>query len=192
MNPCTDCPENTPTPKVNKALFLDLDHTIVRPLEGRTFPKDADDWQFLPGMPQAVFPFIEAGFCIIIISNQGGIEAGHHTEEEVETKLQAVLNNVLTLYALQADDFSPADVPDLYSRAGFFYCPTNDKANPDRKPNPGMIHRAAEKHGIDLENSFFVGDMDSDQQAAQAAGVGKYFHVDRFLQLQHFSPNAKR
>jgi D-glycero-D-manno-heptose 1,7-bisphosphate phosphatase len=48
------------------------------------------------------------------------------------------------------------------------------------KPNPGMIHHAADKHGIDLKQSIMVGDMDSDEGAAQKAGV-KFVHADLFF-----------
>jgi D-glycero-D-manno-heptose 1,7-bisphosphate phosphatase len=46
----------------------------------------------------------------------------------------------------------------------------------DRKPNPGMLLRAADLYTIDLENSIMVGDKDTDMQAAKNAGVGVRCH----------------
>jgi D-glycero-D-manno-heptose 1,7-bisphosphate phosphatase len=46
----------------------------------------------------------------------------------------------------------------------------------DRKPNPGMLLRAAETHGVDLSQSIMIGDKDSDMQAALNAGVGVRCH----------------
>ena len=60
-----------------------------------------------------------------------------------------------------------------------FYCPFHKdglgeyrKDSEDRKPNPGMILKAASKHGVDLESSVLIGDKASDIEAGQRAGVG--------------------
>lgn len=58
-------------------------------------------------------------------------------------------------------------------------CPkrsSSKKDSFDRKPNPGMLLRAAEKHGINMKRSIMIGDKDSDMQAARNAGVGIRCH----------------
>jgi D-glycero-D-manno-heptose 1,7-bisphosphate phosphatase len=51
------------------------------------------------------------------------------------------------------------------------YEASDDLANPRRKPNPGMLVEAAEKHNVDLGKSLMIGDMDTDREAARRAGV---------------------
>lgn len=222
MSNCKDC-GGTPAPKVNKALFFDLDHTLVRPKLQRvtmkipkvtdrpgikvvadfqrekvpaknigeleyietesgglnlevgwqyrpTFPKNGEDWEFLPGVLDAIGPFLDAGYLFVIITNQGGIEAGFHTAEEVEEKLSTIL------FAMSASLGSK-----MLEQAAYFYCPSL-KEHPDRKPNPGMINRAADKLGIDVYQSVFVGDMRSDWEAATAAWVGRFYYISEFLE----------
>ncbi len=59
-----------------------------------------------------------------------------------------------------------------------FYCTHLSSENcPCRKPAPGMILQAAEKHSLTLSECVFFGDSDTDEQASQAAGVGRFFRV---------------
>lgn len=59
-----------------------------------------------------------------------------------------------------------------------FYCTHLASENCScRKPAPGMILAAAEKHNIDLSQSLFFGDSDTDELAAQAAGVGRFVRI---------------
>jgi D-glycero-D-manno-heptose 1,7-bisphosphate phosphatase len=230
MEPCTDC-GNTPKPE-KRALFLDLDWTLIRPslhnmkatipdsipAKNRRIhaesiiklPKDSTDinyyenssptpnsievgfmyrpvfsatphqWEFVPGMLEAIKPFLKEGFMIVLISNQGGIQQGFQTEEEIEQKLSNILYSVY--YRVLENDFEL----ELYPNAlAYFYCPYF-KEHPDRKPNPGMILRAAAKHNINLKKSFFVGDMKSDEEAARHAEIPNFFYVDTFLKLSPF------
>lgn len=159
-----------------KALFLDLDHTLIRPLEGRTFPKDKYDWEFVPGMIERVTPYVADGQKVILITNQGGVEAGFQTEAEVKHKLGFVLSDLI--WNIGNIDKVPYEL--RHKQVAYYYCTTNNKSHPDRKPNPGMILTAAKEHDIELASSLFVGDMDTDREAAEAAGV-PYCHVADFL-----------
>jgi histidinol-phosphate phosphatase family protein len=214
-----------PTSQLMKALFLDLDWTVIRPkITERTvmvlssltpnerkaeafkviklpkfadeveyfeqsvprgfvlaglkyrnrFPTDCRDWELMPGILPAIERHWAAGDMLIIITNQGGIEAKYHTQAEVEYKLFEVIAALVK--ALSQDWPMLRD----YERTAFFLCPTNDPTHSDRKPNPGMLFKAERKHDIDLSASLFVGDMETDQQAAEAAGV-KYIDVKDFI-----------
>ena len=74
-----------------------------------------------------------------------------------------------------------------------YYCPHHPEAGLDRwrlncecrKPHPGMILAAAERYDISLAASVMVGDSASDQQAAQAAGVGAYVMVEEAMAEKH-------
>ena len=158
-----------------KALLLDLDHTLICPLENRVFPKDKDDWQFITGVPERVAGYLDKGYKIIIITNQGGIEAGFHTEADVREKLREVQECL-------AESCDMTQFVEDFQMMDFYYCTTNDKESAFRKPNPGMILLAAKEHDLELADCLFVGDMDTDQQAAQAAGV-PFMWVKDFLAI---------
>ena len=59
-----------------------------------------------------------------------------------------------------------------------FICTADDEAHPDRKPNPGMLRTAAQKHHLDLAKSWMIGDRESDVQTGQNAGVAATVLVD--------------
>jgi D-glycero-D-manno-heptose 1,7-bisphosphate phosphatase len=187
MNPCINCPQAPefagPT-EPTSAVFIDLDWTLIKTKSEATFPKHLDDWELMPGMIDALRPFWKAGFKILVISNQGGIEAGHHTEEEIEGKLFKVLTEVFNrlVYGQPTAVHDSINPNEYAGRIDYFYCPSF-KAHPDRKPEPGLIFRAAEKHGIDLKRSLFVGDMESGFQASVNAGIFFFCYTADFLAL---------
>jgi histidinol-phosphate phosphatase family protein len=105
------------------------------------------------------------GYLTILISNQQGVGKGVMSQADLDgvtEKLRAVI---------ELDDV--------------FYC-THRSAErcPCRKPAPGMILQAAQKHAIDLERSVFFGDSDTDEQAARAAGVGRFIRISPSAQLE--------
>jgi len=146
---------------MNKAIFLDLDHTLIHPLEGRLFPADKNDWEF----KQETIDYLQNltnldSYSIFIVSNQGGIELGYSTEEETDEKLSsiAIKMHELGLPLIQAT-----------------YCPTMEGYN--RKPNPGAAFELASEFQLDLSNSIMVGDLITDEQFAKNAGIGTYVDV---------------
>lgn len=138
------------------------------------FPQDATDWELMPGIISAIARHWAAGDMLIIITNQGGIEAGFHTQAAVEFKLYEVFVALVT--ELTSGKYRPAD----FARCEHYLCTSNDPTHAERKPNPGMILKAAMRHEIDLKKSLFVGDLPTDQRAAEAAGV-KYVDVKDFI-----------
>ncbi|MGH7192469.1 MAG: HAD-IIIA family hydrolase, partial [Candidatus Saccharimonadales bacterium] len=106
----------------------------------------------------------DKGYKIIAVTNQAGIELGYTTHEKVKRVL-ADLDHKLG-YVFDEMLYAPGGIK---------------KPDEWRKPNPGMIHHAAEKHGIDLPNSIMVGDKDTDEEAAKRAGIGEYFHAKDFF-----------
>lgn len=153
----------------NKALFMDLDHTVVRPKHGAKFPKDIHDWEFIPGVLDKMKRFNELGYLILIVSNQGGIELGYTTIPEFTGKMFDIM--------VAANSY---DV----TINNYMYCISNDKADHMRKPNPGMAEILATMNNIDLENSIMVGDMDTDEGFAKNAGIGEFYYIDKFLRLE--------
>ncbi len=79
-----------------------------------------------------------------------------------------------------------------------FFCPSHPeygigpykKDSFDRKPNPGMLLRAAEKYRISMQNSIIIGDKDTDMQAEERAGVGILCCYDMLAQVAGQMPGA--
>jgi D-glycero-D-manno-heptose 1,7-bisphosphate phosphatase len=150
----------------NRALFLDRDGVINHHL-GYTFT--VDNFVFIDGIFEFCHAALQAGYLLIVVTNQAGIGRGYFTEQDFLT---------LTEWMLGRFEEKGLKITDV------FYCPYHPefgvgkykKDSFDRKPNPGMLLRAAEKHGLDLEHSIMIGDKDSDMQAASKAGVGVRWH----------------
>ena len=142
------------------AVFLDKDGTLI---ENHPYNVDPSLIRLARGAAEAVVRLHAAGYPLLVISNQSGVARGMFGEEAlvaVEEKLRSLLSDV--------------GVP----LAGFYYCPHHPEGIIPayaidctcRKPGPGMILRAAEDHAIDLERSWFVGDILDDVEAGRLAG----------------------
>lgn len=148
-----------------KGLFLDMDHTVIKPKSGETFPKDKDDWEFIPGALDTIKLFVKQGYLPILVTNQGGIGT-YQTEEEVISKLETITK--------QMEDF--LDIPDV----PYYYSKTRNPDDPMRKPNTGMQEAASKDHNVDPAQSVMVGDMQSDLDFANNAGIPKFIWAKDF------------
>lgn len=153
-----------------KAIFLDMDHTVIRPKSGARFPKDKDDWEFIPGVADAIKGFVKNGYMPIIVTNQGGIQAGFQTEPETIEKLEDVTKQLAKFLNI--------------SKVPYYYSKTTDKKDPMRKPNKGMAVQALGDHGLDLSQSIMVGDMESDREFAVNSEISKFIWAHDLLK-QH-------
>ncbi|MEY2504627.1 MAG: D-glycero-D-manno-heptose 1,7-bisphosphate phosphatase [Verrucomicrobiota bacterium] len=134
------------------AIFLDRDGTLMRDVDYCGNPGDVE---IFPQVPGALRRLKEAGYKLVIVTNQSGIGRGYFTEadyEAVEVEFIRQIGEGL----IDASYYSP-DLPDSNS--------------PRRKPSPGMIFEAQRDHGLDLRRSFLVGDKASDIACGQNAGV---------------------
>lgn len=143
------------------AAFIDRDGVINRDT-GYVFR--IDDFHLLPGVPEGLRCLQEAGFALVLVTNQAGIARGYYSEEQFE---------LLTLHMvklLQAEGIS---------FTGIYYCPHHPNGIIEaysttcncRKPSPGMLMLAAEELNLDLSTSVLIGDKRSDIEAGRAAGV---------------------
>lgn len=136
------------------AVFLDRDGTLN--VEKEYLYRYAD-WEWLPGVPQALRRLVKSGFKLVVVSNQSGVGRGFYTAADVVRLHRCVAA------ALRAEGVRIA---------GFYVCPHAPADGCDcRKPRPGLIQRAARERGIDLSRSFLVGDKAIDVEAALSAGV---------------------
>ena len=137
-----------------RAVFLDRDGVINQAIvrDGKPYPPlSIDELTIVPDAAAALQSLKQAGFLLLVVTNQPDIARGKQTLAAVEAIHQA-LQRVLPL-----DDF--------------FLCPHDDADRCDcRKPRPGLLLRGADRYRIDLSRSFMVGDRWRDIEAGASAG----------------------
>jgi len=149
--------------RCNKALFLDLDGTIITTKSGKEFPEDEYDWKFLPAILGEIRRWSDNGYIICIVTNQGGIEMGYTTNEIITNKIATISKEI--------ESYIGAAVNSVY-------CPNLDGYH--RKPFPGMAYTLAIQLELDLALSVMVGDSKSDEGFATSAGIGNFMYVTDF------------
>src|SRR5437868_1537519 len=144
----------------HQALFLDRDATLVHPGH---YPSRPEDLYLYDGIGLELRVLQEVGFRLVVITNQAGIARGYFTEADLQ-RMHAYLTSELARLGVHLD--------------GIYYCPHHiDGVIPElaihcdcRKPQPGMLLQAAADLEIDLQNSWFVGDILDDIEAGNRAG----------------------
>jgi len=148
-------------PDKQRAVFLDRDGTIN---VERNYLWRIADFAFLPGVPQALKRLQDAGFLLVVVTNQAGIARGYYGLPDVK-RLHEFMKQELQKHGV--------------SLAGIYICPhhpNGKEGNPYskvcrcRKGEPGMLLQAAQDLSIDLSRSFMIGDKLSDLEAGQRAG----------------------
>lgn len=136
------------------AIFLDRDGVINRNRSDHV--KSWTEFEFLPGVLEALKELSQLNWPVIVISNQAAIGRGLVSRQEVDE-----INSRM----VEAVHLSGGRIDHVY------YCPHRPDEGCDcRKPRPGMILQAAKEAGLDLPRSYLIGDAESDLLAAVAAG----------------------
>ena len=138
------------------AIFLDRDGTLN---VEKNYLYKPSDWEWIPGAIETIRSFNQAGYLVIVVTNQAGIARGFFSSAEVES-LHRHVDGMLAAKGARVD--------------GYYYCPHHsDFSGPCdcRKPKPGMLLRAQSDHQIDMSRSWMIGDKLIDVQAGLAAGV---------------------
>ena len=138
----------------NIAVFLDRDGTIN---EEKNFISKPEEVILIPKSANAIRELNKLGLKVFVISNQSGIARGYFTEHDLH-KINERLIRLLSEENAYVDKI--------------YYCPHLDEDNCNcRKPKPGMLLQAENEFGIDLNNSFVVGDRFVDVDAGKNAGA---------------------
>ena len=147
---------------MRRAVFLDRDGVLNRSIVRNGVPcapRSLEEMEIYPEAAAALEALKRAGFLLICVSNQPDVARGTLQPAEaaaMEDKLRATL---------------PLD--------DVLVCPHDEPDGCDcRKPRPGLLRRAAERHGIDCRQSWMVGDRWRDVDAGAAAGC-RTIYVDR-------------
>ena len=145
-----------------KAFFLDRDGVIND--DSEAYVRREEDVKLYEYVAEAMKLIKSAGYEIFIVSNQSGVHDGRITWDELDT-VNRTINERLTAKG--------APVPKKY-----YYCP--HAMNGDcacRKPKAGLLMQAVEEFGVDIAQSFIIGDRISDMTAGYTAGCAKGVHV---------------
>ena len=164
--------------KHKNILFCDLDGTLIETISGDTFPKGIWDMKIRFEVLDAICK-LDPEY-ILIVSNQGGIESGFVDRHDFKIKSEYITRAIREYCECKC-----------YS----MYCETNDKLDPYRKPNTGMLENLMEKYvGDDVEyikhRSLMIGDAsgkegqfsDSDKKTAENFGID-YVDVNDFVKI---------
>ena len=137
-----------------RALFLDRDGVICENREDHV--KSWAEFQFIPGALWALRQIAGTDLAVVVVTNQAGINRGHINPETV-TDIHMQLMTVVRRVGARIDRI--------------LVCPHRpDEACSCRKPRPGMLLQAASEMGIELRQSYVIGDAVTDIQAGLAAG----------------------
>ncbi len=140
----------------NKAVFLDRDGVINRLYPGNYVTR-WEDFEFLGGVKEAIADLASTDFKIIIITNQSPINRGLMTEYELKVIHEHMVDAIVE---------AGGRIDSIY------FCPHAPHEGCDcRKPEPGMFDRAISFHDIDARSSWFIGDFESDEEAAARVGL---------------------
>jgi D-glycero-D-manno-heptose 1,7-bisphosphate phosphatase len=138
---------------MERAVFLDRDGVLNRVVlrQGRPYPPATlEEFELLPGVVEAVHALRQAGFRLIVVTNQPDVRTGVQRREVVQA-MHERLRHTLPLDAIKV----------------CFH--VDEDGCSCRKPRPGMLLEAAAEWGLDLERSFMVGDRWRDIEAGRNA-----------------------
>ena len=136
-----------------KAIFLDRDGVII---VDTGYVSDASSFRLVDGAANFLRAVRRLGYELVIVTNQAGIAKAKFSEGEYAALMRALFAR-LKAEGIEVIDslfcpFHPAGAIEEYRRESF-----------DRKPSPGMVLKAAERHSIDLLSSWMIGDKESDR-----------------------------
>jgi rfaE bifunctional protein nucleotidyltransferase chain/domain len=153
---------------LRKAAFLDRDGVINK---DKAYVHQWKEFEFLPGAIEGMKKLQDAGYELVIVTNQSGLARGYYTEAQY-LALSKSLHEHLAEQGVKL--------------SGIFHCPHHPKGSVHslalvcncRKPKPGLIIQAANELGLDMHNSILIGNRQTDIEAARAAGVGRAYSVN--------------
>ena len=147
--------------KMDKVVFLDRDGTLNKEVNYLYKP---EDMELFSDVPESIKRLNQAGYKVVVITNQAGVARGYYTEEDVN-RLHQYMNQLLEKEGAEID--------------AFYYCPHHPvhgigaykKVCNCRKPGTGMFEMAEKDFPVDRAASYMIGDKLLDTEAGQKFGV---------------------
>ena len=143
------------TKNYREIIFLDRDGVIIK---DTSYVHEVKDIEFLPNAIEGLLKLQQLGYEFIIVSNQAGVARGYYTLKDAEDFHEEVVRRLNAQGVSIKKSYLCPHHPD-------FTGPCNC-----RKPEVGFAQQAAREFGIQLEESLFIGDKDSDIQFVNNCG----------------------
>ena len=169
--------ETSTGPGPRSLIVLDRDGVINR--DSKSFIKSPDEWIALPGSLEAIQQLNEAGFKVIVATNQSGVGRGLFSPETLEKIHARMLKTVAA-----AGGYIDA----------IYFCPHDPEANCDcRKPKPGLLRQISQQYDRTAAELIVVGDSLRDLEAAWAFGATAILvrTGNGRITEQHLPPNPR-
>lgn len=153
---------------------MDKDGTLVHDVPYNVDPRHV---RLIGGAGAALRNMKNAGYKLIVISNQSGVARGLFEEKDL-FPVNRCIQSLLGAYDVSID--------------AFYYCPHGPGDGCEcRKPMPGMILRAASDHDVDLQISWMIGDILNDVEAGNRAGC-RTIHLDNGNETEWVRGNYRK
>ena len=137
-----------------RAVFLDRDGTVMI---DTGYPKTPEEVRLVPGVAEVMRRLREAGFRLVLVSNQSGVGRGLLTAEQARSVHERLVS-ALAEHGVSLD--------------GAYYCPHAPEAGCEcRKPSPAMLLRILAHHRVGSDEALYVGDLEIDREAASRANI---------------------
>jgi D-glycero-D-manno-heptose 1,7-bisphosphate phosphatase len=143
-----------PGNRMRAAVFLDRDGVLNRSIirAGKSYPPTSlDEFQILPGVVDACRALKQAGYVLVVVTNQPDVARGSQSRQVIEAMNSKLMTEVVI------DEIKVC----YHDDSDRCFC---------RKPQPGMLLEAARDWNIELSRSFMIGDRGKDIQAGKRAG----------------------
>ncbi|MDR2814061.1 MAG: HAD family hydrolase [Prevotellaceae bacterium] len=142
---------------MQKAIFLDRDG-VINSNEGHYYVYRKEDFTLTPRLGECLKKLQDAGFLLIVVSNQSGVAHGLYGLPEVEA-LNSLLREQVAAFGVQLTEFY---ICTHHPSVGKCLC---------RKPLPLLVQKAMSRYDVDASRSYFIGDRETDMQTAHNAGI---------------------
>ena len=157
-----------------KTIFLDRDGVINK---DTNYLSKIEEFEFINGIFKTCKYLLSIDYEIIVVTNQSGIARGYYSEKDFQN---------ITKWMLSQFKINGVKILDV------LHCPHSPDSNCNcRKPKPGMFIKAKNKHGIDMEKSWMVGDKEVDIIAANNSGIANTILVRSGHEINEKKSNAK-
>lgn len=144
----------SPNSKPSRAVFLDRDGTLN---VDKHYLSDPEQLELIPGVGPALKRLQDAGFLLVIVTNQSGIGRGYYTEENMHAVNRRMINMLAPFGVRLTKIYYSPEAP--------------EQPSVGRKPSPAFLFAARDALGVGLARSFMVGDKVIDLECGWNAGV---------------------
>lgn len=142
---------------MQRAVFLDRDG-VINSDEGHYYVYRKEDFVLTPRLGECLKRLQDAGFLFFVVSNQSGVGRGVYGLREME-QVNAFMREQLAAYGVQLTELYMCT---HHPETGKCLC---------RKPQPLLVQKALARYNVDPSRSYFIGDRQTDMEAARNAGV---------------------